>query len=109
MASSSKLPRSRRSIAYVPRSKASSSERENATADVGSTKPHAASNKSTGKDKKSRSKSLGPGGLDALQDSSGNRRQVCYLEKAAPMIKDTKRVTLIFCLVHHPVPSEVDP
>lgn len=28
------------------------------------------------KDKKSRSKSLGPGGLDALQDSNGNRRKV---------------------------------
>ena len=28
------------------------------------------------KDKKSRSKSLGPGGLDALQNSNGNRRQV---------------------------------
>jgi kinetochore protein Spc7/SPC105 len=27
--------------------------------------------------KKSRSKSIGPGGLDALKDTTGNRRKVC--------------------------------
>jgi hypothetical protein len=31
------------------------------------------------RDKKSRSKSLGPGGLDALQHSNGNRRQVIMI------------------------------
>lgn len=40
-------------------------EKENATVDIG-----AASRK------KSRSKSLGPGGLDALKQASGNRRSV---------------------------------
>lgn len=27
--------------------------------------------------RKSRSKSIGPGGLDALKDTTGNRRKVC--------------------------------
>lgn len=44
-------------------------EKENATVDVGATL--AASRK------KSRSKSIGPGGLDALKQGSGNRRAVC--------------------------------
>lgn len=70
--------RSRRSIAHVPRSKMTSNlDKENATADVGATQPFANSAKPAGKDKKSRSKSLGPGGLDALQNSNGNRRKVC--------------------------------
>lgn len=41
-------------------------DKENATVDLG-----AAS-------KASRSKSLGPGGLDALRQGSGNRRAVCH-------------------------------
>lgn len=43
-------------------------EKENATVDVATTL-------GTGR-KKSRSKSLGPGGLDALKQGSGNRRAV---------------------------------
>ena len=72
-------PRSRRSIAHVPRSKMTSGlDKENATADLGATRPFGANSKPVSKDKKSRSKSLGPGGLDALQNSNGNRRQVSY-------------------------------
>lgn len=46
-------------------------EKENATMDVGSM---AASRK------KSRSKSLGPGGLDALKQGNGNRRAVSWAD-----------------------------
>ncbi|KAJ5294370.1 hypothetical protein N7508_009191 [Penicillium antarcticum] len=68
-------PRSRQSIAHVPRSKMTSLDKENATAEFGAAQPFAGSTRSAPKDKKSRSKSLGPGGLDALKNSNGNRRQ----------------------------------
>ena len=70
-------PRSRRSIAHAPRSKMPSGlDKENATADIGVVPQFEVNAKLTTKDKKSRSKSLGPGGLDALQNSNGNRRKV---------------------------------
>jgi kinetochore protein Spc7/SPC105 len=59
--------RSRRSIGGQSPSK-KLSDKENATIDVGST---LAANR-----KKSRSKSIGPGGLDGLKPSAGNRRVV---------------------------------
>ncbi|KAJ5389864.1 uncharacterized protein N7496_000932 [Penicillium cataractarum] len=69
-------PRSRRSIAHVPRSKMTSGlDKENATTDIGAMAPSGSNTRPAGKDKKSRSKSLGPGGLDALQHSNGNRRK----------------------------------
>ncbi|KAJ5551474.1 hypothetical protein N7461_006172 [Penicillium sp. DV-2018c] len=70
-------PRSRRSIAHVPRSKMTSSlDKENATAEVDTARPFMNNTKlSSMRDKKSRSKSLGPGGLDILQNANGNRRQ----------------------------------
>ncbi|KAF9250837.1 hypothetical protein LCP9604111_3041 [Penicillium roqueforti] len=69
-------PRSRRSIAHVPRSRMTSSlDKENATTQIGAAQPFLNNTKPAMKDKKSRSKSLGPGGLDALQNSNGNRRQ----------------------------------
>ncbi|KAJ5649473.1 uncharacterized protein N7484_003196 [Penicillium longicatenatum] len=69
-------PRSRRSIAHVPRSKMTSGlDKENATTDIGTVPPFGTNGKSITRDKKSRSKSLGPGGLDALQNSNGNRRK----------------------------------
>lgn len=72
-------PRSRRSIAHVPRSKlAAGLDKENTTTDISASQPVTGSAKLPGKDKKSRSKSLGPGGLDALQDSNGNRRKVVH-------------------------------
>ena len=47
-------------------------DQKNATMDVGSTL--------RGNRKKLRSKSMGPGGLDALKIGSGNRRTVCSLQ-----------------------------
>lgn len=52
-------------------------DKENVTADVGalaSREKRAAS--ADRPSKKSRSKSIGPGGLDALKDTAANRRQV---------------------------------
>ncbi|KAK4863464.1 hypothetical protein LT330_002242 [Penicillium expansum] len=69
-------PRSRRSIAHVPRSRMTSGlDKENATTEIGAAQPFSNNTKPAVRDKKSRSKSLGPGGLDALQTSNGNRRQ----------------------------------
>jgi kinetochore protein Spc7/SPC105 len=51
-------------------------DKENATTDINAARQLIGRDVGTGKDKKSRSKSLGPGGLDALQDSNGNRRKV---------------------------------
>jgi hypothetical protein len=51
-------------------------DKENATTEIGAAPPFSNNSKPSTKDKKSRSKSLGPGGLDALQNSNGNRRQV---------------------------------
>lgn len=70
-------PRARRSIAHIPRSKMTSGlDKENATTNVGRAEASSSTDKPVTKDKKSRSKSLGPGGLDALQKSNGNRRKV---------------------------------
>lgn len=67
--------RSRRSIAHVPKAGAAADKEDSAT--EGSSIPGAPGvGKSGTKEKKSRSKSLGPGGLDALQNSNGNRRKV---------------------------------
>lgn len=69
-------PRARRSIAHVPRSRLTSAvDKENTTTDISAAQLNPGPTKLGGKDKKSRSKSLGPGGLDALQNSNGNRRK----------------------------------
>ncbi|OJJ46915.1 hypothetical protein ASPZODRAFT_131824 [Penicilliopsis zonata CBS 506.65] len=85
--SGSLRPRSRRSIAHVPRSKmASGVDKENATTDLGAARNAA---KELGKERKSRSKSLGPGGLDALQDSHGNRRKSTMALPLKSILKPT--------------------
>lgn len=77
-------PRSRRSFAQMPHSEIDTGiDKENMTAylsaiDSGKRMP----NKSS-RDKKSRSKSLGPGGLDALQNDTGNRRKVIFWNSIA--------------------------
>ncbi|THC94440.1 hypothetical protein EYZ11_006077 [Aspergillus tanneri] len=87
-------PRSRRSIAHVPRSKLPSGvDKENATTDISASQPLEGSSKSLGKDKKSRSKSLGPGGLDALQDSNGNRRKSTIAFPLKSILKPTVPVS----------------
>ena len=68
-------PRSRlrKSIAHVPFS-ATSGNQENAN--VGTPGDPTFVSLTTAGMKKSRSKSMGPGGLDALQEDSGNRQKV---------------------------------
>lgn len=66
---SSSRPRSRKSIAHFSTSELES-DKENPNNDV-------KVNIEAGKGKlKGRSKSIGPGGVDALQDDSGNRQKV---------------------------------
>lgn len=70
-------PKSRQSIAHVTTSKDLEFDKENATADLGSIRKR----KLVGSDhekKKSRSKSLGPGGIEALKESAGNAIKVNY-------------------------------
>lgn len=66
-------PKSRKSLGHVPLSHA---DQENMTTDV-KTMSNGSVLTADGKpSKKSRSKSIGPGGLDALKDAAGNRRKV---------------------------------
>ena len=62
-------PKSRKSLAHIPSSQ--EMDQENKTVDIGTM---AEGKKAT---KKSRSRSIGPGGFDALRDTTGNRRKVC--------------------------------
>jgi kinetochore protein Spc7/SPC105 len=67
-------PKSRKSLAHhVP--SANTMNKENMTADIGAMVQDS-KRAVLGDRKKSRSKSIGPGGLDALKDTSGNRRKV---------------------------------
>ncbi|KAE8311487.1 hypothetical protein BDV41DRAFT_578579 [Aspergillus transmontanensis] len=87
-------PRSRRSIAHVPRSRFTSGvDKENTTTDISSSQPILGSARLAGKDKKSRSKSLGPGGLDALQNSNGNRRKSTTVFPLKSILKPTVPVS----------------
>ncbi|PIG69311.1 hypothetical protein AARAC_006757 [Aspergillus arachidicola] len=87
-------PRSRRSIAHVPRSRFTSGvDKENTTTDISSSQPILGSARLAGKDKKSRSKSLGPGGLDALQNSNGNRRKSTTAFPLKSILKPTVPVS----------------
>ncbi len=72
-------PRSRKSLGSIPSSH--TMDQENMTADIGALAggKRAPIGKSS---KKSRSKSIGPGGLDALKDTTGNRRKV---RQASPL------------------------
>ncbi|KAL8778276.1 MAG: hypothetical protein Q9213_007496, partial [Squamulea squamosa] len=76
-------PRSRKSIAHM--SSANIVNKENVTVD--STTLGEAPKASH---KKSRSKSIGPGGLDALKEGSGNRRET----QAAPFVKSILKPTI---------------
>lgn len=70
-------PKSRKSLGSIP--SAGAMDQENMTTDFAAL----ASGKRAPAPKplkKSRSKSIGPGGLDALKDTSGNRRKVCQQE-----------------------------
>jgi len=65
-------PKSRKSLGHI--TLAQSMDQENMTADMGAL--GARKRAPIEKTKKSRSKSIGPGGLDALKDTTGNRRKV---------------------------------
>lgn len=73
-------PKSRKSLAYIP--SAQSMDQENMTADIGAMTGGKRAIPIEKPSRKSRSKSIGPGGLDALRDTTGNRRKVrkCRLE-----------------------------
>lgn len=61
-------PKSRKSLSAIP------ADKENMTAELGAlTGKRAPIEKPA---RKKRSKSIGPGGLDALKDTTGNRRKV---------------------------------
>ena len=78
-AQSPKLPRvrqARKSIAHMPSADVARSE-ENATVDSGMIASFSAQGKQVAK--KNRSKSIGPGGLDALKEGSGNKQEVGLL------------------------------
>ena len=56
-------------------------DKENMTADIGALGvPQKRAALGERPPKKSRSKSIGPGGLDALKDTTGNRRKVSQLK-----------------------------
>ena len=69
---------SRKSIAHVP-SITMGGHKENATMDSAALSSIAAQSKE--QMKKTRSKSIGPGGLDALKEGSGNKGEVSLHEK----------------------------
>lgn len=66
-------PKSRKSLGHVA---SSVTDQENATADIGALAGKKRAPPIERPSKKIRSKSIGPGGLDALRDTSGNRREV---------------------------------
>lgn len=80
--------RTRKSIGGGGRSPSrKASEKENATIDMGSAGGIGAGRK------KSRSKSIGPGGLDVLKSGTGNRRAVCTVNNN--MHRDVMGLSLI--------------
>ena len=68
-------PRSRKSIAHM-HSLAVNNEKENVTVSLAITSASVANGDVAAK--KPRSKSIGPGGLEALKEDAGNRRQVFH-------------------------------
>jgi len=76
---SQKLPRARKSIAHLPSPDITNEvqDKENATTDLsGAHQLGSAIVKAFAVNKKLRSKSLGPGGLEALKEETGNKRKV---------------------------------
>lgn len=66
--------KSRKSISHLPST--DSMDKENMTTDLGGLGVTKRTGLGERPSKKSRSKSIGPGGLDALKDGTGNRRKV---------------------------------
>ncbi|KLJ12115.1 hypothetical protein EMPG_12760 [Blastomyces silverae] len=89
--------RSRRSFAQMPRPGIGSGvDKENMTADLSVVNEQRnAPQRPTRSDKKMRSKSLGPGGLDALQYANGNRRKSTAQYPLKSILKPTIPVSPI--------------
>lgn len=68
-------PKARQSISHLPSSDAITSDKENVTVDTTTLQNRKAASSRSDK-KKSRSKSMGPGGLEALKESTGNSAKV---------------------------------
>lgn len=80
---SEKRPRSRVSLAYVPTAEALVDllDKENAGANMTTALEFdLVKSNATAREKRARSKSLGPGGLVALREDSGNRVKVCLFQ-----------------------------
>ena len=66
-------PKSRHSLAHLP-SSSSTASKDNATTDIGAIQRQALASQS--EKRKLRGKSIGPGGLEALQESNGNKTKI---------------------------------
>ncbi len=76
---SQKLPRARKSIAHLPSPDITNEvqDKENATTDLsGAHQLGSVIVKALAVNKKLRSKSMGPGGLEALKEDTGNKKKV---------------------------------
>lgn len=69
-----KRPKSRQSIAYLPSKDGTDDPKENVTDMISSAQRSRAGSQSD--KKKTRGKSMGPGGLEALKETTGNATQV---------------------------------
>lgn len=68
-------PKARQSISHLPASDTQISDKENMTVDTSTIQNRKVAS-SRNDNKKSRSKSFGPGGLEALREGSGNSAKV---------------------------------
>ncbi|KAI9825851.1 MAG: hypothetical protein M1832_000792 [Thelocarpon impressellum] len=92
VAAQKRRPRSRKSIAHPPSTSDASGllDKENQTADVSSIIVAGSKSSSSSKRaKRSRSKSIGPGGLDALTEGTGNRRASNVVPAVKSILKPT--------------------
>ncbi|KAK2847620.1 hypothetical protein FQN49_005705, partial [Arthroderma sp. PD_2] len=89
--------RARRSLAQIPhRGGGIDIDKENATTDLSAVQKHDSIPPRTfGKDKRSRSKSLGPGGLDLLKNGGNNRRKSTAAVQLKSILKPTIPVSPI--------------
>lgn len=69
-------PRARQSIAHMPSSRLNGIDKQNATIDISAARKAQEINSQLLK-KRTRGKSLGPGGLEALAETDGNIIKVC--------------------------------
>jgi kinetochore protein Spc7/SPC105 len=94
-------PKSRKSLAHIP---SSTMDQENMTADIGAMGGAQKAAPIEKPPKKSRSKSIGPGGLDALKDTTGNRRKVRVEDHSQTFLTD---VPQSLATVPHPPPKSI--